>query len=98
MLELIISLVAGAIGGNVAGALLKNSSLGMAGNTIAGVIGGGIGGKLLGMMGAGGVADAAVATSGMDISSIIGQLASGGVGGGVLMAIVGLVKGMMAPK
>ena len=28
----------------------------------------------------------------LDIGSIIGQIASGGVGGGVLMVIVGLIK------
>ena len=36
------------------------------------------------------------AAGGMDIGSIIGQVASGGVGGGVVLAIVGVVKNMMA--
>jgi hypothetical protein len=31
----------------------------------------------------------------LDIGSIIGQIASGGVGGGVLMVIVGLIKQAM---
>ena len=45
MLAIIIQLIAGAIGGNAAGAVLKNQSLGGLGNTIAGVVGGGLGGK-----------------------------------------------------
>ena len=32
---------------------------------------------------------------GLDIGSIIGQIASGGVGGGILMVIVGLIKQAM---
>ena len=95
MLNLIISLVAGAIGGNGAAAVLKNMSLGTAGNSIVGIIGGGIGGKLLGMMGAAPDAAAAVA-GGTDFGAIIGQLVAGGVGGGVLLVVVGALKGMMA--
>jgi len=98
MVELIISLIAGALGGNAAGGLLKNLSLGTAGNSIAGILGGGLGSQILGMMTSGPVADAAAgaAAGGLDIGSIVGQLASGGIGGGVLMAIVGLIKNMMA--
>ena len=33
---------------------------------------------------------------GMDLAGIIGSIASGGVGGGVLMAIIGLVKKIFA--
>jgi hypothetical protein len=89
---LIIQLISGAVGGNVAGALLKNLSLGTAGNSIAGILGGGIGGQLLGMLGAGGAA----AAGGLDLAGIISSIAGGGVGGGVLMAIVGLLKGLFA--
>lgn len=41
MLRLIISLVAGAIGGNLAGSLLKNLNQGTLLNSIAGIFGGG---------------------------------------------------------
>ena len=37
----------------------------------------------------------AAAGGGLDIGSIIGQIVSGGVGGGILMIIVGLVKQAM---
>lgn len=43
----IIQLIAGAVGGNAAGGLLKNISLGPLGNTIARAAGGCIGGSIL---------------------------------------------------
>lgn len=91
-LGLIIQLISGAVGGNVAGSLMKNASLGPVLNSIVGVLGGGLGGQLLAMLGVGG----AEAAGSMDIASIITQVAGGGVGGGVLLAIVGLIKKAMA--
>jgi uncharacterized membrane protein YeaQ/YmgE (transglycosylase-associated protein family) len=90
MMPLIIQLVSGAVGGNVAGALMKNFSLGTAGNSIVGIVGGGIGGQLLGMLGV------ATHTGGMDIGSVVGSIAGGGVGGGVLMIIIGIIKKAIA--
>ena len=90
IISFIISLISGAIGGNLAGAALKDQSLGAVGNSIAGILGGGIGGVLLqalGLYASGG---------GMDLGSLIGNIASGGVGGGLLMVIVGLLKSVMA--
>jgi hypothetical protein len=91
---LIIQLIAGGVGGNIAGAALKQYDLGTVGNTIAGVIGGGVGAQIIGAL-VGGGAGAAAGTGDFDIGSIIGQIASGGVGGGVLMVIVGLIKQAM---
>lgn len=90
IVPLLIQLASGAVGGNLAGKLMPKSSLGTVGNSIAGILGGGLGGQLLGMLGMGG--DAGAAT---DVSGIIQNLAGGGAGGGVLMAIIGVVKGMM---
>jgi hypothetical protein len=90
LLPLIIQLVSGAAGGNAAGSLMKNLSLGTLGNSIAGILGGGIGGQLLGMLGI------AAGTGEMDIGGIIGSIAAGGVGGGVVMAIIGMIKKAMA--
>ena len=47
ILSLIISLISGAVGGNVAGALMKDKNLGTLWNSIAGIVGGGVGGGLL---------------------------------------------------
>jgi hypothetical protein len=92
---LIIQLIAGAVGGNVAGAAMKQYDLGAIGNTIAGVVGGGVGAQIIGALLGGGAETAAAGTGGLDIGSIIGQIASGGVGGGILMVIVGLIKQAM---
>lgn len=43
----IVSLVAGSVGGNVAGTLLKDRNLGPVINSVLGLIGGGIGGFVL---------------------------------------------------
>lgn len=94
-MELIIGLIAGALGGIGAGAIMKNFSLGTLGNSIVGILGGGLGTYLLGMM-TGTPVDPAAAAGGLDIGSIISSIVSGGVGGGVLLAIVGALKGMMA--
>jgi hypothetical protein len=93
IIGLIIQLIAGGVGGNIAGAALKQYDLGTIGNTIAGIVGGGVGAQIIGQL-LGGGADAGAAGS-LDIGSIIGQIASGGVGGGILMVIVGLIKQAM---
>ena len=94
LLPLIIQLISGAAGGNIAGKLLKNLDLGTIINSILGIIGGGLGGQILGMLGM----STGDPGAGMDIASILGSIAGGGVGGGALMAIVGAVKNMMAKK
>lgn len=100
ILAIIIPLISGAVGGNVVGALAKNLSLGTLWNSLAGIVGGVGGSQLLGLLMGGGTAVAAsaatTAAGGVDIGSILTQVAAGGVGGGVLMAIVGVVKSMMA--
>jgi hypothetical protein len=90
MLHLIIQLVAGAVGGNIAGSALKQFDLGTLGNSVAGIVGGGIGGQLLSM-----ALGASAASGGVDVSSIVAEIAGGGVGGGVLLAIVGLIRQVM---
>lgn len=92
LVPLIIQLVSGAVGGNIAGSLMKNFSLGTLWNSIAGIVGGGIGGQLLGMLGV------ATGSGGMDASSILGSIGGGAVGGGVLMAIIGMIQKAMAKK
>jgi hypothetical protein len=95
---LLIQLISGAAGGNAAGSLLKQFSLGPVGNSILGLIGGGVGGQLVHMLAAGGMGSAAAATGGLDLTSIVSNIAGGGVGGGILMIIVGLIKSKMAPS
>ncbi len=93
MLATIISLASGALGGNLAGSLLKGSSLGTLWNSVVGILGGGVGGTVLGMLSP--AMGAAAASGGMDITSILGSVAGGAVGGGLGMTVVGLIKKAM---
>ena len=90
IIALLISLVTGAVGGNVAGGLMKRLSLGPIGNSLAGILGGGLGGGILQMLGIG-----AGPSGSLDLGSVIGSIASGGVGGGAVMAIIGAIRGAM---
>lgn len=90
---LIIQLIAGAIGGNAAGRVSKDTGLGPIGDTIAGAIGGGVGGQILSaILGLGGAA----ATSGLDIGSIVSAFATGGVSGGVTTLVIAFIKSKLA--
>jgi uncharacterized membrane protein YeaQ/YmgE (transglycosylase-associated protein family) len=91
LVGLLISVISGAVGGNIAGAAMQDKSLGTLGNSIAGILGGGLGGALLralGMLGQSG--------GGLDLASIVGNVASGGVGGAILLVVVALIKNMTA--
>src|SRR5579885_1082759 len=92
IVNLIIQLISGAVGGNIAGSALKDYNLGPLGNSIAGIIGGGIGGQILSYFSPA----VAQAASTLDWGAIIGQVASGGIGGAILMVIVDVLKGIMA--
>lgn len=99
IIGIVVQLISGIVGGNGVGAAVDKFSLGAAGNTVIGAIGGLAGGQVLGRL-MGGATDAAAATAdaagGMDVSALVGQIAGGGIGGGALIAIVGIVKNMMA--
>jgi hypothetical protein len=95
IVNLIIQLIAGVVGGNAAGAALKDYNLGGVGNTIAGALGGIGGGQLLQALIP---AIAAAAGGGLDIGALIGQIVGGGAGGAILTVIAGLVKNMMASQ
>jgi hypothetical protein len=93
LVNLIIQLVAGALGGNGIAAALKDVNLGTLGNSIAGAIGGVGGGQLLTLLIP---ALAGAAGSDLDIGSLVGQLMGGGASGAILTAIVGYIRTMMA--
>lgn len=91
---LIIQLIAGAVGGNVAGRASPKLDLGSAGNSIAGALGGVILGQIIERVTGGAVTadQAAAAASNMDIAGILTSLIGGGAGGAILTAIVGAIK------
>jgi uncharacterized membrane protein YeaQ/YmgE (transglycosylase-associated protein family) len=85
IISLIINLISGAIGGNLAAAFLQDQSLGTMGNSVAGILGGGVGAAILQALGA-------IGAGGLDIGSLIASILSGGIGGAILMAIIGLIR------
>ena len=92
IVNIIIQLVSGGLGGVGAGKLMPKLSLGKIGDIIAGIVGGIGGGQLLGALGIG------ATTGNLDIASILTSILGGGVGGGVLMAIVSAVKKLIVKK
>jgi hypothetical protein len=92
IINIIIQLIAGAVGGNAAGAGLKNYDLGTLGNTIAGALGGVGGGQILTAL----LPMLAGAADNVDIGAIVGQAVGGGGAGAIVTFVVGLIKNAMA--
>ncbi len=88
IVNIIISLISGLIGGNIAGASMPEKSLGTAGNSITGLLGGGIGGIILQLLGLFNQPGAA----GIDLKSVLSNVGTGGVSGAILMIIIALIK------
>jgi hypothetical protein len=89
---LIIQLIGGAVGGYGTGRVAKNVSINPTVDAIVGLIGGYGGTWLAGMI----PALAPMLTGGG--AAYVGQAVTGVVGGGILTAIVGLIKNMASPK
>lgn len=77
---LIWSLISGALGGNLAGFLMKKKSLGTLWNTVVGVLGGGAGSQILNALGV------------LDGPGLVANIGGSAIGGGLLMILVGLFK------
>jgi uncharacterized membrane protein YeaQ/YmgE (transglycosylase-associated protein family) len=90
--SLVVSLVSGIVGGNVAGAAMRDKSLGPIGNSLAGLVGGGAGSVILQALGL----LTSSAAGGLDAGSLIGNIAGGGVGGALVLLVVSLIKGAAA--
>lgn len=84
--NLIIGLVSGIVGGNIAGGAMKEKGLGAVGNSITGFLGGGLGALLLQAL------NLYNQPGDIDIGSILSNVGSGGVGGAILMLIVAFIK------
>lgn len=97
-INLIVSLISGIIGGNIAGAAMPDKNLGGVVNSLAGLVGGGIGGYILKALGVAAAATAASQTGAaagpehVDIASILANIGGGGAGGAILTALLGMIK------
>lgn len=89
IIPLIIQLVSGGIGGNIAG-IARRLSLGSTGNSIVGAIGGLLAGQGFTHMLTG-------SAQGM-MSGYLGQAVSSGIAGLVLTAIIGFIRNLLARK
>lgn len=97
--NLIISLVSGVVGGNIAGAAMSpEKNIGAWGNTLSGIFGGVAGNYILQFLGlisqAGllGPEGAPAAAPAFDLTSILANVGTSGVSGAILTAIVGWIK------
>ena len=96
MEQLLINLIAGALGGVGAGKSSPTFDLGMIGNIISGLIGGGVLGQIVNLLLP---AITAAAQSGdLSVQGIISQVVAGGAGGAILTAIIGAIKNKAAGR
>jgi hypothetical protein len=94
MEQILINLIAGALGGAGAGKSSPTFDLGMVGNIISGLVGGGVLGQIVTLAMP---AVTAAATSGnLSVGSIISHIIAGGAGGAILTAIIGAIKNKAA--
>jgi hypothetical protein len=90
MEQILINLIAGAVGGVATGKSSPTFDLGTVGNVISGLIGGGVLGQIVTLALPSIVA---VAQSGnFSVSGVVSQLIAGGAGGAILTAICGALK------
>src|SRR5262245_26933258 len=94
MEQILINLVAGALGGVGAGKASPNFDLGTMGNIISGLIGGGVLGQVVTLALPSLVA--AAQSGNLSIGGVVSQLIAGGAGGAILTALVGAIKNKAA--
>ena len=91
MEQILISLVAGALGGNAAGKASPSFDLGTIGNTIAGLVGGGVLGQIITLIWPSVVAS--IQSGNFNAGSVITQVIGGDA---ILAAIIGAIKNKAA--
>jgi uncharacterized membrane protein YeaQ/YmgE (transglycosylase-associated protein family) len=90
MEQILINLIAGALGGVATGKSSPTFDLGTIGNIIAGLVGGGVLGQVV-TLALPSVVEA-VQSGNLSVSGVVSQLIAGGAGGAILTAIIGAVK------
>ena len=94
MEQILINLIAGALGGVGVGKSSPTFDLGMIGNIISGLIGGGVLGQIVTLLMP--VITAAAQSGDLSISGIVSQMVAGGAGGAILTAIIVAIKSKAA--
>jgi hypothetical protein len=96
IVALLIEMVSGLVGGNVASMPMKERDLGLLWNSVAGFVGGGAVGLLVQAL----IPSFGTAVRGgsYTILPILGEIASGLVGGAAVMLLVALVKYLITSR
>jgi hypothetical protein len=90
MEQIIINLIAGALGGAGVGKASPQFDLGTIGNIISGIVGGGVLGQIVTLVLPSLVA--AAQAGNLSVGGVISQAIAGGAGGAILTAIIGAIK------
>ena len=94
MEQILINLIAGAIGGVGAGKSSSTFDLGTAGNIVSGLVGGGLLGQVATLLLPSVLA--AAQSGNFSVSAVVSQAVAGGAGGAILTAIIGAMKNKAA--
>ena len=94
MEQILMNLVAGAVGGVAAGKSSSTFDLGTIGNIISGAIGGGVVGQVVTLALPSIVA--AAQSGNLTVGGVVSQLVAGGAGGAILTALIGAIKNKAA--
>ena len=94
MEQILINLVAVALGGVGVGKSSPTFDLGMIGNVISGLVGGGLLGQIVTLLLPSIVA--AAGSGNLSVSGVVSQAIAGGAGGAILTAIIGAIKNKTA--
>lgn len=90
MEQILINLIAGALGGVGAGKSSPTFDLGTIGNIVSGLVGGGVLGQIVPLLLPSIMA--AAQSGNLSVGGVISQVVAGGAGGAILTAIIGAIK------
>jgi hypothetical protein len=96
MEQILINLIAGAVGGVGAGKASPNFDLGTVGNILAGLVGGGVLGQIVTLLLPSVVA--AAQSGNLSVGGIVSHAVAGGAGGAILTALIGAIKNKAAGR
>ena len=94
MEQILINLVAGALGGVGVGRASPTFDLGTVGNIISGLVGGGVLGQVVTLLLPSVLA--AAQSGNLSVSGVVSQVVAGGAGGAILTALIGAIKNKAA--
>ena len=94
MEQILINLVAGALGGVGAGKSSPTFDLGTIGNIVSGLVGGGVLGQIVTLLLPSIIT--AAESGNLSMGGIVSQVVAGGAGGAILTALIGAIKNRAA--